>query len=157
MSSSIPSLRKRRLRLEIQNATLYEALDYTSLIAKAYWKPLTANAIFVTNDNTNKRRDYQEEVVKTFYLTNAATPQELQEVATAIRGLTDIRRLFAVNSMNALIVRGSADKIALAEKVINDIDKARPEVIIDVLVLETSKTRSRELGITPVSGGEPTD
>ena len=140
---------------EIQNATLYEALDYVGLIAKAYWKPLTSNAIFVTNDNTNKRRDYQEEVVKTFYLTNAATPQELQEVATAIRGLTDIRRLFAVNSMNALIVRGSADKIALAEKVINDIDKARPEVIIDVLVLETSKSRNRDLGITPVAGGGP--
>ena len=144
---------EEEITLEIQNATLHEALDYASLIAKAYWKPLTANAIFVTNDNTNKRRDYQEEVVKTFYLTNAATPQELQEVATAIRGLTDIRRLFAVNSMNALIVRGSADKIALAEKVINDIDKARPEVIIDVLVLETSKTRSRDLGIAPVSGG----
>ena len=144
---------EEEITLEIQNATLHEALDYASLIAKAYWKPLTANAIFVTNDNTNKRRDYQEEVVKTFYLTNAATPQELQEVATAIRGLTDIRRLFAVNSMNALIVRGSPDKIALAEKVINDIDKARPEVIIDVLVLETSKTRNRELGITPVSGG----
>ena len=144
---------EEEITIEIQNATLYEALDYVGLIAKAYWKPLTANAIFVTNDNTNKRRDYQEEVVKTFYLTNAATPQELQEVATAIRGLTDIRRLFAVNSMNALIVRGSADKIALAEKVINDIDKARPEVIIDVLVLETSKSRNRELGITPVSGG----
>ena len=144
---------EKEITLEIQNATLHEALDYASLIAKAYWKPLTANAIFVTNDTTNKRRDYQEEIVKTFYLTNTSTPQELQEIATAIRGLTDIRRLFAVNSMNALIVRGSADKIALAEKVINDIDKARPEVIIDVLVLETSKTRNRELGITPVSGG----
>ncbi len=146
---------EEEVSLEIQNATLVEAFDYVGLIAKAYWKPLTSNAIFVTNDNTNKRRDYQEEVVKTFYLTNAATPQELQEVATAIRGLTDIRRLFAVNSMNALIVRGSADKIALAEKVINDIDKARPEVIIDVLVLETSKSRNRGLGITPVAGGAP--
>ena len=146
---------EEEVTFEIQNATLYEALDYVGLIAKAYWKPLTSNAIFVTNDTTNKRRDYQEEVVKTFYLTNAATPQELQEVATAIRGLTDIRRLFAVNSMNALIVRGSADKIALAEKVINDIDKARPEVIIDVLVLETSKSRNRDLGITPVAGGGP--
>lgn len=150
-----PEFPDEEISIEIQNATLYEALDYVSLIAKAYWKPLTPNAIFVTEDNTNKRRDYQEEVVKTFYLTNASTPQELQEVATAIRGLTDIRRLFAVNSMNALIVRGTTDKIALAEKVINDIDKARPEVIIDVLVLETSKTRNRELGITPVSGGGP--
>ncbi len=148
-----PEYRDKKVSIDLQNATLYEALDYASLLAKAFWKPLSHNAIFITNDDTNKRRDYDEEVVKTFYLTNVATPQELQEVATAIRGLTDIRRLFAVNSLNALIVRGPADKMALAEKVIADIDKARPEVIIDVLVLETSKTAAREFGITPVSGG----
>ena len=148
-----PDYDEQELSIEIQNATLEDALDYVSLLSKSFWKTISPNAVFVTNDNTNKRREYQEEVVRTFYLANAATPQEIQEVATAIRGLTDIRRLFPVNSMNALIVRGPADKIALAEKVINDIDKARPEVIIDVLVLETSKTRNRELGITPVSGG----
>jgi len=142
-----------KVSIDLQNATLYQALDYVSLLAKAYWKPLTENAIFITNDNSNKRRDYQEEVVQTFYLTNTTTPQELQEVATAIRGLTDIRRVFAVPSMNALLLRGPVDKVALAEKVVNDIDKARPEVIIDVLVLETSKTRNRELGITPTSNG----
>lgn len=143
----------KKYSIEIQRSTLYDALDYASMLTKAYWKPITENAIFVTQDNTNKRRDFEEEVVKTFYLTNVATPQEMQEVATAIRGLTDIRRLFVVNSMNALILRGTADKVALAEKVINDVDKARSEVIIDVLVLETSKTRTRTLGITPVSGG----
>ena len=143
-----------KVSIDLQNVTLHQALDYVSLLAKAYWKPLTENAIFITNDNSSKRRDYQEEIVQTFYLTNTATPQELQETATAIRGLTDIRRVFAVPSMNALILRGPADKVALAEKVINDIDKARPEVVIDVLVLETSKTRNRELGIKPVSGGK---
>ena len=148
-----PEYDEEEVSVELQDATLQDALDYVGLMSKSFWKPVSPNAIFVTNDNTNKRRDYQEEVVRTFYLANAATPQEIQEVATAIRGLTDIRRLFPVNSMNALIVRGPADKIALAEKVINDIDKARPEVIIDVLVLETSKTRNRELGVTPVSGG----
>ena len=148
-----PDYDEKEVSVEIQNATLEDALDYVSLLSKSFWKTISPNAVFVTNDNTNKRREYQEEVVRTFYLTNAATPQEIQEVATAIRGLTDIRRIFPVNSMNALIVRGPADKIALAEKVINDIDKPRPEVIIDVLVLETSRTRNRELGITPVSGG----
>ena len=142
-----------KITIELQNATLYEALDYVSLLAKAYWKPLTKNAIFVTNDSQNKRREFQDEIVKTFYLTNVSTPQELQEIATAVRGLTDLRRLFPVNSMNALIVRGPADKIALAEKVIMDVDKARPEVIIDVLVLETSKSATRNLGIAPISGG----
>ena len=60
--------------MELQNVSLFQALDYVSLLAKAYWKPLTENAIFVTNDNSNKRRDYQEEVVQTFYLTNTSTP-----------------------------------------------------------------------------------
>ena len=143
------------ISIELSGTTLHEALDYVGLLAKAFWKPLTKNAIFVTNDTTNKRRDYDDEVVKTFYLTNVSTPQELQEIATAIRGLTDIRRLFPVNSMNALIVRGPKDKVALAEKVITDVDKPRPEVIIDVLVLETSKSATRDLGIAPISGGAP--
>lgn len=148
-----PDYSDKKIDIQIQNATLFEALDYVSLIAKAYWKPISDNAIFITNDNTNKRREYEEEIVKTIYLNNVATPQELQEIVTAIRGLTDIRRMFPVTSMNALILRGTEAKLALAEKVVYDIDKARPEVIIDVLVLEASKGRTRELGISPVSGG----
>ncbi|MBI1355977.1 MAG: tetratricopeptide repeat protein [Acidobacteria bacterium] len=147
-----PDYSDKKIDIQIQNATLYEALDYVSLIARAYWKPISDNAIFITNDNTNKRREYEEEVVKTIYLNNVATPQELQEIVTAIRGLTDIRRMFPVTSMNALILRGTEAKLALAEKVVYDIDKARPEVIIDVLVLEASKSRVRELGISPVTG-----
>jgi general secretion pathway protein D len=148
-----PEYQDKKMTMELQNLTLYEALDYVSLLAKAFWKPISHNAIFVTNDNTNKRRDYEEEVVKTFYLTNVATPQEMQEIMTAIRGLTDLRRMFPVNSMNALVIRGPEAKVALAEKVINDVDKPRPEVLVDVLVIETSKSKTRELGITPVSGG----
>ena len=134
----------KKIDIEIRGATLSEALDYVSLIAKTYWKPIASNAIFVTQDNANKRREYEEEVVKTVYLNNVATPQELQEIVTAVRGLTDIRRLFPVTSMNALIMRGTEARLALAEKVIHDIDKARPEVIIDVLVLEASRSRTRE-------------
>lgn len=148
-----PDYQDKKISVELQNATLFEALDYVSLLAKAYWKPLTHNAVFITNDNANKRRDYEEEVVKTFYLNNVATPQEMQEIATAIRGLTDVRRIFPVNSMNAMVVRTSSDKMAIVEKVINDVDKAKPEVVVDVLVIESSKSSNRDLGLTPVSGG----
>ncbi len=148
-----PEYQDRRVSLELGNATLHEALDYVSTIAKAFWKPLSANAIFVTNDNQTKRRDYEEQVLKTFYLSNVYTAQELQEIATAVRGVSDFRRVFTVNSLNALVIRGEADKMALVEKVIHDIDKSRPEVIIDVLVLEASQSKTRELGITPLSGG----
>jgi general secretion pathway protein D len=150
-----PDYQDRRFTLELTNANLYEALDYVSTLARAYWKPLSANAIFVTNDNTTKRRDFEEYIVKTFYLSNAYTAQELQEIATMVRSVTDIRRVFTINSLNAMVIRGTADQLALAEKVINDVDKSRAEVIIDVLVLEASQSRTRELGITPVSGSTP--
>ena len=67
--------------IEINNATLEEALDYVSVITKSFWKPLSSNTIFATNDNTTKRRDYEEQVMKVFYLSNVNTPQELQEIA----------------------------------------------------------------------------
>jgi general secretion pathway protein D len=148
-----PEYTDKKISIELQNATLYEALDYVSLQAKSFWKPISHNAIFITNDNTNKRRDYEDEIVKTFYLTNVATPQEMQEIITVIRGLTDLRRMFPVNSMNALVIRGPEAKLALAEKVINDVDKPRAEVIVDVLVIEASKSKTREIGISPISGG----
>jgi general secretion pathway protein D len=150
-----PEMAARRVSVELNNTTLQQALDYVATISKSYWKPLSSNAIFVTEDNTQKRRDYEDYVVKTFYLSNVYTAQELQEIATAVRSVTEIRRAFTINSLNAIVVRATADQMALVEKVIDDIDKARGEVIVDVLVLETTKTRARQLGITPVSGGAP--
>lgn len=150
-----PDFTDKRVDISIQNATLHEALDYTALITQSFWKPITKNAIFVTNDTTAKRRDFEEKIVKTIYLNNIATPQELQEIVTAIRGLTDIRRMFPITSMNALVVRGSRSELALVDKLIHDIDKARAEVIIDVLVLEVSKSNTRDLGFAPTSGGVP--
>ena len=54
-----------------------------------------------------------------------------------------------------MVIRGTADQLGLAEKVINDVDKSRAEVIIDVLVLEACRSKTRELGITPIMGGQP--
>jgi len=148
-----PAFSDKKIDIEIQRATLTEALDYVGLIAETYWKPISRNAIFVTRDDANNRRKFEEEIVKTIYLNNVATPQELQEITTAIRGLTDIRRMFPVSSMNAIILRGTEAKLALAEKVILDIDKARPEVVIDVLVLEASQSKVRDLGLNIGTGG----
>ncbi|MCI0364397.1 MAG: hypothetical protein L0219_10970, partial [Phycisphaerales bacterium] len=143
----------RNQSVEFNNSTIEESLDHVSVLTKSFWKPLSSNAIFVTQDNTTKRRDYEEQVVKVFYLTNVNTPQELQEIATNIRGICDIRRLFTYNAQMAIIVRAEADRVALAEKVIADLDKPKSEVVIDVLVLEVSKTKERDLAISASPSG----
>lgn len=145
----------KRHSMDLTNATLEQALDYVAILTKTYWKPLSDNAIFVTNDNATKRRDYEEHVTRVFYLQNITSPQELQEAMTAMRTVTDVRKVFPFNSQSALVVRGTADQIALAEKILMDIDKPKPEVVVDVLVMEASRSRTREWALTPVMGGGP--
>src|SRR5262249_11756569 len=131
--------------IEFNNSTLEEALDYLGVVTKSFWKALSPNTIFVTNDNVTKRRDYEEQVTKVFYLSNVNTPQELQEIVTAVRSVADIQRLFVYNAQNAIIARGEADRIALAEKIISDLDKPKAEVVVDILVMEASTTLTRKI------------
>ncbi|HNY40765.1 MAG TPA: cohesin domain-containing protein [Bryobacteraceae bacterium] len=145
----------KRYSLDLTNSNLEQALDYVAVLSKTFWKPLSANAIFITNDNVTKRRDYEEHVTRVFYLQNVTSPQELQEAMTAMRTVTDVRKVFPFNSQSALIVRGTADQIALAEKVLMDIDKPKPEVVVDILVMEASRSQTRNWAMTLTSGGSP--
>ncbi len=144
-----PDFPARRISTHLNNVTMQQALDIVSMESKAFIKVETENIIFVIPDQTQKRRDYEEEVVKTLYISNTVTPQELTEIVTALRQLLDVKRIQPLNSQNAIVVRDTPDKIQLAEKMIKDIDKARPEVVIQVEVLEARTDRLRDLGILP--------
>ena len=144
-----PDFPARRISTHLNNVTMQQALDIVSMESKAFIKVETENIIFVIPDQTQKRRDYEEEVVKTLYISNTVTPQELTEIVTALRQLLDVKRMQPLNSQNAIVVRDTPDKIQLAEKMIKDIDKARPEVVIQVEVLEARTDRLRDLGILP--------
>jgi len=144
-----PDLQARRITTELNNVTLEQALDIVSLESKSFWKPITENIIMVIPDQTQKRRDYEEQVVRTFYLSNVAIPQDLTEITTGLRQLLDLKRIQQINSQNAIVVRATPDQLALVDKIIHDIDKAKPEVIIQVEVLEARTDNMRNLGILP--------
>ncbi len=144
-----PDLTSRRVSIELTNVTIEQALDIISLEAKAFWKPVTNEIIFVAPDQAQKRRDYEEEIVRTIYLQNTILPQDLTEIVNALRQLLDLRRVQQFNGQNAIIVRDTPDKVMLAEKIIHDIDKPKPEVVIQFAVLQTDRTRMRDLGIDP--------
>jgi len=144
-----PDFPARRIPVDLNGVTLQQALDIVSMESKAFWKPVTENIIFVIPDQPQKRRDYDEQMVKTFYLSNTVQAQDLTEIVTGLRQLLDLKRLQQLNAQNAIIIRDTPDKLAIAEKMINDIDKARPEVVIQVQVLEARLDKMRNLGILP--------
>src|SRR5579859_5016838 len=139
----------RRISVDFNNVTLDQALALASIQSKAFWKPVTENTIFVIQDTAQKHRDYDETVVRTFYLSNITQPQDLTDIANGLRQVAEIKKIQQLNSQNAIIVRDTPDKIAIAKKLIDDIDKAKPEVVVQVEVLSASTDRLRDLGVLP--------
>ena len=144
-----PDYTARVINVDLNGVTLEEALEITALESKTFWRPVTQNTIFVAQDNPAKRKELEQSVLKTFYLSNLSQPTELQDVVNAIRAVLDVQRVQQLLSQNALVVRGTPDQIALAEKLVEDLDKARPEVIVDIAVMQVSKDKSRTLGLSP--------
>jgi len=137
----------RNFNLDLNNVTLEEALNYVALVTHTFWKPISRNAIFVTQETEQKRQEYQDEVVKVFYIQNATTPNEFTEIFNGVRiGAKLTVGIFQVASQNAIIARGSADTMAIVEKLVHDLDRPKAEVLIDVMVLEVSKSHVTNLG-----------
>jgi len=144
-----PDYTSRRIKIELNGVTLPEALEIVAFESKTFWRPITSNSIFVAADTTAKRKELEQSVVKTFYLSNVSQPTELQDIVNAMRTILEINRIQQLPSQGAIVVRGTPDQVALAEKLINDIDKAKSEVIVDVAILQVQKGKLQTLGITP--------
>jgi general secretion pathway protein D len=144
-----PDYVSRRLTIKLQKVSLQEALDIVALESRTFWRPVTPNTIFVAQDTQAKRRELEQNVVKTFYLGNVSTPVDLQDMVNAIRTVLEVQRIQQIPSQSAIVIKGTPDQLALASKMIDDIDKSKPEVIVDVVVAQVRRDKLRNLGITP--------
>jgi general secretion pathway protein D len=141
----------RNFNVNLPAGSPIQAFDYLAVETHTFWKAISSNTIFVTEDNATKHRDFDDEVVKTVYVQNTTSVQDFQEIVQAVRSLTEIRRTFQSNPQRAIVMRGPADAVALAEKVIRDLDKPKSEVVIDVIVMQANTARTRDLAASIVN------
>ncbi|HEX3738424.1 MAG TPA: cohesin domain-containing protein [Terriglobales bacterium] len=144
-----PDYTSRRIKVELNSVSLEQALQIVALESKTFWRPVTPNTIFIAADNPAKRKELEQSIIKTFYLSNLSQPTELQDVVNALRQILEIARIQPLPSEGAIVVRGSPDQIALAEKLVSDLDKSKPEVVVDVAVMQITKDKTHTLGISP--------
>jgi general secretion pathway protein D len=90
--------------------------------------------------------------VKVFYLKNCTNVQEFQENVNAVRSVTNMNHMFTSNAQNAVVARGTADQMALAEKLFHDLDVPKPEVVVDFVVMQANTAKTREIAMSLVSG-----
>ena len=134
-------------QLDLRGLALDQALDYIALITKSFWKPLAGDTVFVSNDDPARRSSYEEQITKALFLTNAPAAQDVVEIANTVQKVTDIKKVQVHPSQNVIVARADPDRLALAEKVVADLDKPKAEIIVDVIILSVSKNWSRELGV----------
>lgn len=139
----------KRIPVDLNSVSLPDALHIVAVLSDTFWKPVTSNTIFVAQNTRAKRTDLDDLAVQTFYLTNVSQQNDANEIMVAIRNLLDPGlKIYLVASQNALVIRGTPDELILAEKIINDLDRTKAEVVVDVAELEVTRQLERDIGIT---------
>ena len=146
-----PTFRDQIISIDLRNAPLSQALTSVASATRSFWKVTTPQTVTIVPDTQAKRREYEEEVVRTFYLSNA----DLKETIDILRIVVDARRLAAMTATNAITIKDTPERVTAAGRIITAIDKARPEVVIDVELLEVDRTHLNEFGLQIASPGNP--
>jgi general secretion pathway protein D len=138
-----PAFRDTTVSADLREATVEGALGSVAASTRNFYKVTAPRTVTIVPDTPAKRREYEEEVVRTFYLSNA----DVKETIDLLRIVVDARRIAPVTATNAVTIKDTPERVVAAARVIAAIDKARPEVVIDVELLEVDRSRLREYGL----------
>jgi general secretion pathway protein D len=140
----------RSYSVQLENITLGEALQQIMSANQLFYKVVNQRTILVIPDNPQKRAQYEEQVVQTFYISHADAVELAQFVNTIVRlpgAQTTAPTVTANKTANTITARATASVMGIIEQLIGSNDTPRAEVVIDVQILEVSRNRTKEFGL----------
>jgi general secretion pathway protein D len=145
-----PKYASKRIQVDLKDVTPVEALRIVGEVSTTFWKPVTHNTIFVAQDTATKRRTLSQQAVQVFYLRNVAEQNDFTDVQTLLRNLFQASaKIYGVASQKAIMMRGTPDELQLAGMLIAALDQPKAEVMVDITVMEVSRDKLREIGLSP--------
>src|ERR1700722_2265294 len=142
-----PEYTSKRIQVGLANVSLRDALRILATLSGTFWHAITPNTIFVAADTRAKRQQLEDQAVQAFYLSNVSQQNDLNDIQTALRNLLVNAKLYGVPSQNVIVIRGTPDELLLSQRLIEDLDKPRPEVVVDVSLIEVDRDRTRTIGL----------
>jgi general secretion pathway protein D len=143
-----PQFQDRSVTLDLRDVPFEQALNAVSTVGQTFHRVADSRVVNVVPDTPAKRREYEQQLVKTFFLSNA----DLKETIDLLRIVLGARRVAPLPGANALTIADAPDKVAAAERIVAVVDKMRAEVVVDVEILEVNRTTLKEYGIEITSG-----
>jgi len=143
-----PSFQDSTITLDLRDVGFEQALNALGAAGRTFHRVVDAKVLTIVPDTATKRREFEQQVVKTLFLSNA----DLKETIDLLRVVLGARRVAPVPGVNALTISDTPDKVAAAERIVEVVDKRRAEVAVDVRILEVSRNKLKEYGIYLTSG-----
>ncbi len=139
-----PNLKDQEISINLKDVTAQTALETLMRAANHFYKVIDEHTILIAADTPQNRRIYEDLVIQTFFLSNS----EVKDMMTILRSLVDAKKIATNDQLNAIILRDTADKVKVAERIIEANDKSKAEVVVDVELLQINTGRIRELGVS---------
>lgn len=139
-----PNLRDQEIAITLKEVTAESSLETLMRASGHFYKVMDEHSIIIAQDTPQNRRTYEDLVIQTFFLSNS----EVKDMLTILRSLIDARKIATNEQLNAIILRDTADKVKVAERIIQANDKSKAEVVVDVELLQINSGRLRDLGVS---------
>jgi tetratricopeptide (TPR) repeat protein len=144
-----PDLTVRNVQLRVEQVDFYTGMSLLGVQTGTFWRPVNSTLLFVAPDTPEKRRQYGLEAEQTFVLSAAVGPEDVTELLRVLRDITGGTRIDIDTRSRTITMRDTPERLALAGQLIEQLERARGEVMLEVEFLEVDRNKARALGITP--------
>ncbi|MEK7864111.1 MAG: secretin N-terminal domain-containing protein, partial [Chloroflexota bacterium] len=132
-----------KVTIFVRNSPVDEVVKLVLATTQLASKPLNANSILIFPNTPQKNREYEELVAKSFYLASA----DVKQAATLVKTIVKSKDVFVDEKLNLLVVKDTPDAVRLVERLLESLDIAEPEVMLEVEVLEIARSSLLNLGL----------
>ncbi len=137
-----PDYTPRNITVDLNGVSLQDALKIVAFESRTFWRPVTPESIFVAADNQGKRREFEQQVLKTFYFPNISSATDLQDIVNSLRTILEIGRIQQVPSHQSILVRGTPEQMAVAQRIVDELNQSKQktggEYRLEFKIVETS-------------------
>jgi general secretion pathway protein D len=144
-----PDLPPKNVQLRVDDVDFATAVSVLATQTGTFWQPVNSTLLFVAADTTEKRRQYGLEAEQTFPLPAAVGPEDVTEIVRVLRDITGATRIDQDTRSRTITMRDTPEHLALAGDLLDQLEKARGEVVLEIELLEVDRNKARALGITP--------
>ena len=143
-----------QVRFSLPHADFWLAARLLGEQTSTFLRPIDAHTFLVVNDTQQKRREYEPQIERTLLLPESDKPEQLNEMARAVRDIAGLSHVQLSTTSRSLTVRGRERDVNLASELVRELEQPRGEVMLEIDILELDKNKSQNLGIVPPSSAQ---